>query len=119
MAVAILCGTYAKAQKAEVLFFKGELSCCAAKACNAVEADVKDLVLAKYADGTVVFKTVLISDQANAELVKKHSAKNQTVVIVGNAKNEDLTSIVATYSRDKNKTALENGLVEKVNKIIQ
>jgi hypothetical protein len=119
VAVAIICATFAQAQKAEVLFFKAEMSCCAARACNALEADVKDVVSAKYADGSVVFKTIMISDQANADLVQKHNAKNQTVVAVGKSKNEDLTGIVAGYSRNKNKTVLESGLTEKINKVIK
>jgi hypothetical protein len=119
VAVAIMSAAVAHAQKAEVLFFKAELSCCAAKACNAIEADVKDVVSAKYTDGSVVFKTIMISDQANADLVQKHNAKNQTVVAVGKSKTEDLTGIVAGYSRNKNKTVLENGMTEKINKVIK
>lgn len=115
--IAILCGTLAKAQKVEVLFFKADLSCCAARACNAIEADLKDIVSAKYADGSVVFKTVMISNKDNADLVQKYNAKNQTVVAVGKSKNEDLTGIVAGYSRNKNKTVLENGMVEKINNV--
>ncbi len=119
VAVAIMSTTFAHAQKVEVLFFKAELSCCAARACNALEADVKDVVSAKYTDGSVVFKTIMLSDEANADLIKKYNAKNQTVVAVGKSKNEDLSGIVAGYSRNKNKSVLENGMTEKINKVIK
>ncbi len=111
--------TMANAQKVEMLFFRGELTCCAARACNALEEDLKELIRTKFPNGSVVYRTIGLTDESNAELVKRFNAKNQTVVVVKGSSYEDLTGIVAAYSRNKNKPLLENEVAEKINKILK
>ncbi|MFO8055454.1 MAG: hypothetical protein R6U19_09880 [Bacteroidales bacterium] len=107
----------ANAQKAEVLYFKADLGCCQARTCDFIEKQVKQVVKENYKNDDVVFRQVKLADKANAELVKKHKAKSQTVVIVntqGSEKVTDVTSIVKQYSRSKDKDELEDKLITAI-----
>ena len=64
----------------EVLYFKANLACCKAKACNALEGNIKSIIDKNYPNGNVNFKVVKLADEANKELVDKYKAQSQTVV---------------------------------------
>jgi hypothetical protein len=107
------------AQKAEVIYFKAELSCCQAKSCNALEGVVKEIVEKNFKSETVNFKEVKLADESNKELIEKHNAKSQTVVIVAKKKKKetviDVSDIIRTYSRNQNRDDLEKQLLAKIN----
>jgi hypothetical protein len=111
------------AQKAEVIYFKADLACCQAKACNALQNDVKVIVENNFKADNVVFKEVKLSDISNKELVEKYNAKSQTVVVVVKKKKSektvDITDMVRSYSRLNNKEEFEKQLVAKINETIK
>ncbi|PKP39192.1 MAG: hypothetical protein CVT98_02795 [Bacteroidetes bacterium HGW-Bacteroidetes-15] len=111
------------AQKAEVLYFKAELACCQAKACDAIEADVKAIIDNNFDDETVTFKEVKLAEASNKELVEIHKAKSQTVVIIAKKKKKetivDVSDIVRNYSRSRNKAVFETELLAKINESIK
>ena len=102
----------------EVLYFKAKLCGCKARVCDALEANVRSLIQEEYPDMNIEFKTVSLADAANKDLIAKHNARSQTVVMIQTKKkNEtvvDLTAIVQTYSRDRNKEKFKNDLTIKV-----
>ncbi len=110
------------AQKVEVLYFKANLGCCAAKACAKTEGEIKEIIEGLYNSDKVEFKAVLISDEKNADLVIKHNAKSQTVVIVKKKKkNEtivDISDLIRNYSRNNDKAELESKLKENIDKLL-
>jgi hypothetical protein len=109
------------ASKVEVLYFKANLSCCQAKACNNLESTIKEIVEENFSSQEVIFKTVAIADEANASLVAKYNAKSQTVVMVNTKKNKslDVSDIVRQYLRDGDKTVFSKSLVEKAKTTIK
>lgn len=90
LVAALLYSFSSSAQKAEFLYFKAELACCKAKACNSLEGDIKTMLEANYPKGNVVFKTIKIADEVNNELVTKYNAKSQTCILVVKKKKGDL-----------------------------
>jgi hypothetical protein len=118
----ILVGKTSYAQKAEVFYFKAALGCCQARACDALENDVKTFIESSFQNGDVVFRAVHLADQNNRELVKKYNARSQTVVIVKHGREEKITNasdIVATYARNRNKPAFETAMLTKVNEALK
>lgn len=119
----LLVSNAALAQKAEVLYFKADLTCCQAKSCNALEGVIKEIVEKNFKSEAVNFKEVKLADESNKELVEKHNAKSQTVVIVAKKKKKetvvDVSDIVRTYSRNQNKDELEKQLLAKINETIK
>jgi hypothetical protein len=110
-----------KKGKIEVLYFKANLCACRAKSCNALENDIKTLVVKNYPDSSVVVKEIKLSDDANKVLVEKYKAQSQTVIIVKKKKNNDfsmdVSDIVKTYAQDQNKDLLERQLKSKIDEI--
>ena len=119
----MLIGLATMAQKAEVLYFKAELPCCQAKACDALEADIKAMVEKKFNAETVIFKEIKLADAANKDIIEKHKAKSQTLVVVSkNNKNEtvvDVSNLIRKYSRNQNKAEFESELIAKINESIK
>ena len=119
----LLAGLSASAQKAEVMYFKADLACCRAKACDDIESEVKAVIESNFKNGDVKFSTVRISDEANKGLIEKHNAKSQTVVLVAKNKKgetaENITDIVQNYSRFRDKALLEKELLAKVSECIK
>ena len=107
------------AKKVEVLYFKASLSCCQAKACNNLEIIAKEIIAKNFSTDKVVFKTVIISDSANNELVKKYNAKSQTFIIVKNKKYIDLSNALAKFARDNDKEAFEKTIVSQIKTFIK
>jgi uncharacterized lipoprotein YehR (DUF1307 family) len=116
--LAVFISATTVAQKAEVLYFKANLTCCQAKACYTLESDVKAVVEKNFPSSKVVFKEVKIADEANKELVEKYHAKSQTVVMVIKKRKKekvvDLSAVVRQYARSSNKDDFEKEFVDRV-----
>jgi len=121
--IALLAGTSVFAQSnkksIEVLYFKANLACCKAKACNALEADIQALIQKNFSDGSVVFKEMKLADDSNKVCVEKFKAQSQTVVLVkkkGKKElNNDVSDIVKQYLLDKNMEQFETAFVQEIN----
>lgn len=109
--------------KAEVLYFKANLACCKAKACNMLEADIRNIVEKNYPKGNVIFKEVKIADESNKALIEKYQATSQTVIIVKKKKKKEIslnvTDIVKSYMLDQKKEKLEKELIAKIDGFIK
>ncbi|PKP17813.1 MAG: hypothetical protein CVU05_14820 [Bacteroidetes bacterium HGW-Bacteroidetes-21] len=105
----------------EVLYFKANLACCKAKACNVLENDVKAIVEKNFTDGSVIFKEVKLADDTNKVLVEKYKAESQTVIIVKKKKKKetsvDATEIVKAFLKSQDKDALEKELLAKISEL--
>lgn len=108
--------------KAEVLYFKANLACCKAKACNVLETDIKTIIEKNYPDGKVIFREIKLADEANKALVEKYQAGSQTVIIVAKKKKKEksinVSDLIKTYLQNQDKVALEKQLIEKINGIL-
>lgn len=106
--------------KVEVLFFKTQLSCCAAHSCNALVGDVKKAVETNFNVKKVVFTEINLKEEKNKELVKKHNAKHQNVLVVVTKKGKEtvinVTDLVAEFSSNKDYAAFEKKLKEIIKK---
>lgn len=116
--LALILGFAAKAQKTEVLYFKADLACCRAKACDALESEVKSIIESNFNDGIVQFTSVIISNAANAALVEKYNARSQTVVIVTkqgqNETSMDISDLVRNYNRNRDRENFQKDLLAKI-----
>jgi len=113
-----------KNAKIEVLYFKANLACCKAKSCNALENDIKTIIVKNYPDSnSVIFKEIKLVDEANKALIEKYKAESQTVIIIKKKKKKetsiDVTDIVKIYIKDQNKESLEKQLISKINEPIK
>jgi len=121
---AFLGSIFVTAQKAEVLYFKADLPCCQARACDNIEAGIKNTIESYYKDGSVIFKTIKISDPANKELIEKFNARSQTAVVVCSAKKgketvKDISDIVRSFARTYDTAGLEKDMVAVINEGIK
>ena len=100
----------------EVLYFKAQLSCCQARACNTLENDIKTLIAANFDTSKVTFTEVLLADEKNKALVEQYKAKSQTVVVVNAKKKKtmDVSDLVRTYLRNGDKQTFEKELIQKI-----
>ena len=100
----------------EVLYFKAQLSCCQARACNTLENDIKTLIAAYFDTSKVTFTEVLLADAKNKALVEQYKAKSQTVVVVNAKKKKtmDISDLVRTYLRNGDKATFEKELIQKI-----
>ena len=100
----------------EVLYFKAQLSCCQARACNTLENDIKTLIAANFDTSKVTFTEVLLADAKNKALVEQYKAKSQTVVVVNAKKKKtmDISDLVRTYLRNGDKATFEKELIQKI-----
>ena len=116
--VVVFAGLTATAQKIEVLYFKADLACCRARACDNLEKDIQSMIEGAYKSGAVKFSAVRISDEANNALVEKYKAGSQTVVVVTTHRRTetitDISDIVRAYSRNRNKATFENELLARL-----
>jgi len=117
--------TFAQQKKntIEVLYFKANLACCKAKACNNLEANVKSIVEKNWADGSVTFRQVKLSDTLNNELIKKYNAQSQTLVIVKTYKKKttsvDISPILKEFAKTNDTTKFKSEFTAKVNEVIK
>lgn len=100
----------------EVLYFKAQLSCCQARACNTLENDIKTLIAANFDTSKVTFTEVLLADAKNKALIEQYKAKSQTVVVVNAKKKKtmDVSDLVRTYLRNGDKATFEKELIQKI-----
>lgn len=108
---------FAQKSKVEILYFKAQLPCCQARACNALEVDMKEVIDKNFKEN-VSFKQIALADDTNKALVNKHKAKSQTVILVAikNKKESilDISEIIRKYARSNDKATLEKELVSKI-----
>jgi len=106
----------------EVLYFKANLACCKARACNALQADIDSVLIKYFPDKKIELKVIRLAEEANKDFVAKYNAKSQTVVIVKKkGKKEtatDVSSIVQEYAKTYNKEKFENELKGKISAIL-
>lgn len=105
----------------KIIYFKANLSCCQATACNNLQADIENVVKENFGKN-VTFQVVKIADQNNEELVKTYSAKSQTVVIEKYRKNKlkectDISKAAKQFGYDKNKTVFAQTLKTEIDKL--
>lgn len=121
--ITIIGATHAQSSKneTEILYFKANLSCCKARACNALEADVKSVIEKYFAKKIISFKVVKLADDANKALIEKYNAKSQTVVIVKKKKETatDVSAIVRDYAIKKDKEKFEKELKNKISECLK
>ena len=100
----------------EVLYFKTQLSCCQARACNTLENDIKTLIAANFDASKVTFTEILLTDEKNKALIEQYKAKSQTVVVVNAKKKKtmDVSDLVRTYLRNGDKATFEKELIQKI-----
>ncbi len=116
--------SFGQSQKnTEVLFFKPNLSCCKARACDKLAGNIKKIVETNFPAKEIVFHTILIAKQENKGLVDKYNVKSQKVVVVknrmlGKDKVVDISDIVAKYPRAKNKEEAEKEIVDKIKSVL-
>lgn len=123
LVIAVMAGVSVFAQTnkkcIEVLYFKANLACCKAKACNMLESEIQAIIEKTYTDGSVLFKEVKLADDSNMVLVEKYKAQSQTVVLVKKRKGKeisaDISDLVKQYLTDKDKEKFEVALIEKIN----
>lgn len=111
-----------KETKVEVLYFKAQLTCCQARACNALEVDVQKVIDNNFKNKNVSFKEIKLNDPANADLIKAYNAKSQTVVLIstkkGKTNSTDVSDIVSEYAKNNDFEAFQKKLTEKINQLL-
>lgn len=124
LVLALIISVGAMAQKpakgVEVLYFKAELACCQARACNNLENITKTIIEKNFKSNKVTFKTIKLADQGNKSLVDLYKAKSQTVVLVNARKKKtlDVSDIVRKFARHNDQTTFEEELVAKIKGIL-
>jgi hypothetical protein len=115
--IATLFALVSYAQKAEVLYFKANLPCCQATACDALQKEVQSVISKNFKKSEISLVVVKLADEANKSLIEKHNAKSQTLVLeLKNNKKEavDLSDILRAYLRNNDKKQLETAIVERI-----
>lgn len=105
-------------QQVEVLYFKANLGCCQARACSNLESNVKGVIEDNFDADQVVFKTVWLNNEDNAEIVNKLNARSQSVFIVNSDEIVDISDIVRDFRRTRNTEDFETGIIETVKKLL-
>ncbi|NTW33205.1 MAG: hypothetical protein HGB12_11385 [Bacteroidetes bacterium] len=112
-----------KGKYIEVLYFKANLACCKAKACNAIEADIQSFVAKNFPKGNVTFTEIKLIEESNKAIIEKYDAQSQTVILVKHNKKKDVSinvsDLVKKYMQDKNKEDLEKTFVLKINEFLK
>ena len=107
----------------EVLYFKANLACCKARACNTLEAIVKSIIEKNWADGSVAFRQVRLSDTTNNELIKKYNAQSQTLIVVVTRKKKDtstdVTALLREFATTNDAAKFEKDLTDKIKEVIK
>ena len=117
--------TFAQQKKsgAEVLYFKANLACCKGRACNTLEAKVKEIIEKNWTDGNVKFRQVKLTDTTNNVLIKRYNAQSQTLVIVVIKKKKetsiDISAILRLYASSNDAIQFEKELTEKIREAIK
>ena len=122
-AIIVVTNAQSSKSKIEIFYFKANLSCCKARACNALEADVKSVIEKHFPKENISFKVIKLEDEANKALIEKYNAKSQTVVIVKKKKKKetatDVSAIVRDYAIKKDKEKFEKELKNKISECLK
>ncbi len=114
--------TKSKKNKAEVLYFKDKLPCCPGRACNILQSDVDSVVTKNFSDKNVDFKVIYMIAPENKVLVEKYKAKSQSVILIKTKRKKevvvDLTPIVTSYKKSKDRLKFETELKAKINSVL-
>lgn len=117
----VLLNAQNKKDLTEVLYFKANLACCKARACNALETEIRDMVAANFPDSSIHFREVKLADTNNAQLIEKYKAASQTLIVVRTRKkkvwSDNLSDLVKKYQTDGDRSAFEKGLVSRISAI--
>ena len=122
---ALTATTFAQQKKgtAEVLYFKANLACCKAKACDALEANVRSIIEKNWADGSVTFRQIKLSDTTNNELIKRYDAQSQTLLLVVTKKkikfSTDLSAILRFFVSSNDTAKFEKDLIDNISEAIK
>ncbi len=110
-------------KKVEVLYFKANLACCKARACNALQSDVESVLKTHFSGNNIEFKVIKLSDESNKDIVDKFNAKSQTVIILTKTGNKesfiDVSDIVKEYSRRNEKEKFIEDMKNKIQEAIK
>jgi hypothetical protein len=121
--MATMASAKEKKNAIEVLYFKANLACCKAKACNALEGKVKEIVDKNWTDGSVTFRQVKLSDSTNKELIKKYNAQSQTLILVKTNKKKaaslDIYVILHEFAKTNDAQKFETEFIAKINEFIK
>lgn len=106
-------------KKFEVLYFKANLSCCQAQACQNLETVTKDIIVKNFSADEAVFKTIALADEANKKVVDTYNAKSQTLIVINTKKKKylDLSGLLAKYARNNDRDVYEKELVAKIKEL--
>ncbi len=105
------------AQKGQLLYFKANLPCCQAAACDALQNEVQSIIDKNFKKTEVILKVVSLDAESNNALVDKHKAKSQTLVLVLKDKRKapiDLSDILRAYLRNNDKAQLQTAIVARI-----
>ncbi len=123
LVMAAMASAKEKKNAIEVLYFKANLACCKARACNALEGKVKEIIEKNWTDGSVTFRQVKLTDSTNTELIKKYNAQSQTLVLVKtNKKKEaslDISPMLQEYAKTNDAQKFETELVARINEFVK
>ena len=112
-----------KKNMVEVLYFKANLACCKARACDALEGKVKEIIQKNWADSSVTFRQVKLTDSTNVALVKKYNAQSQTLVLLKTGKKKEMTmdvsALLQEYAKTNDAQKFENEFIAKINEFIR
>lgn len=117
--------TFGQSEKSsvEILYFKANLACCKARACNALQKDVDSVIIKYFLDKNIEFKVIRIADTANKDLVEKYNAQSQTVIIrkKNNSKetSKDVSEIVQEYAMFRDKKKFEDEMIKAITEFIK
>jgi hypothetical protein len=124
--IALIITVSALAQKnassVEVLYFKAQLSCCQARACDALESDVKKIIDNNFKNKNVKFKEIKLNEPANNDIVKKYNAKSQIVILVSTKKGKitttDVSDVVSEYVKNNDFNSFQKKVTDKINQLL-
>jgi len=107
--------------KVEMLYFKVNLPCCQARACNNLENITKTIIENNFDKKDVIFTTIKLSDEQNKTLVTKYNAKSQTVILENKKKKKsiDVSDIVKKFAISNDQAQYEKELKQKIKQIIK
>ena len=110
-----------KKGRIEVLYFKANLACCKARACNALENEVKKIINQNFDKEFVTYHQIKLTDTTNNAIIKKYHAKSQTLVIVytkrKKEKSLDASSLLRDFVATRDTARLKSDLISRINEI--
>ena len=101
-------------KKIEVYYFHNTRRCATCEAIESVtKSSLEELYPEQFKKGEVIFVSLNIEDDANEDLVKDLKISGQTLLVVKNGENKDLTNDAFMYARsnpDKLKDKIQKAI---------